>query len=402
MKNVIFKNDQYNFETLRLLSAVTCGMADVGEVLTTAEKITEGDGNSWCKEWTGTARRLHAAADDYAKNGHPVSARKTYLRAYNYYRSAEFFLHGNQNDPRITELTEASFACFAKVMELSDPVIEAVKIPYEGTTLPGHYYKCPKALKPSPVLILMTGYDGTKEELYGMAMAALEHGMNCLVFEGPGQGEALHRQHLYFRYDYEAVVTPAVDFVLSLEGVDPSKIVLMGESLGGYLAPRAAAYEHRLAACVANGGIYSFADSIKNLLPDRRLFDMASSDPDKFNQGFAKIAEINPTVKWGCENGMFVFGVDTPAQFILKVKDFSLEGVAEKIQCPTLIVDAEEDKMMPGQAKPLYDALTCEKSFMLFTSEEGAGEHCECGAKLLSNERILAWIDEQLLPCPQH
>ncbi|MFL0198158.1 alpha/beta hydrolase family protein [Clostridium sp. WILCCON 0269] len=130
---------------------------------------------------------------------------------------------------------------------MNAPVIESVKIPYEGTTLPGHYYKCQKTLKPNPVLSLMTGFDGTKEELYGTAMAALEHGMNCLVFDGPGQGEALHRQHLYFRYDYEAVVTPIVNFVLSLDSVDPDKIVLMGVSLGGYLAPRAAAYEHRLA-----------------------------------------------------------------------------------------------------------------------------------------------------------
>lgn len=369
-------------------------MADIGEILTTAEKITEGDDDSWCREWTAMARRLHAAADDYVRKGHPVSARKTYLRAYNYYRSAEFFLHGNQNDPRITELSEASLTCFAKVIELNDPGIEAVKIPYEGTTLPGHYYRCRKALRPSPVLILMTGYDGTKEELYGMATAALEHGMNCLVFEGPGQGEVLRRQHLYFRYDYEAVVTPVVDFVLSLEGVDPAKIVLMGESLGGYLAPRAAAYEHRLAACVANGGVYNFLD----VLPDSRAaLSLASTDPEKFNQGFDKMTKNNPMLKWGAENGMFVFGIDTPAELILKMKDFSMEGVAEKIQCPTIIVDVEEETMFVGQARPLYDVLTCEKDFMLFTSEEGAGLHGECGAKLLANERILSWIDEQLL-----
>ncbi|SHJ00328.1 alpha/beta hydrolase family protein [Propionispora hippei] len=397
MKNIVFRDDSFAFETLRLLSETAYGMADIGEVLTTAEKITEGDNNSWCKEWTVTAKRLHTTADDYLKNGHPVSARKTYLRAYNYYRSAEFYLHGNPNDPRINELSEASFACFEKVMELNDPVIKAVKIPYEGTTLPGHYYKCQKALSPSPVLILMTGFDGTKEELYGMAMAALEHGMNCLVFEGPGQGEALRRQNLYFRYDYESVVTPVVDFVLSLDGIDPDKIVLMGVSLGGYLAPRAAAYEHRLAACVANGGVYSFSDTLKNLLPDSHFLDMASTAPDKLNQSFDQMLKTNPTLKWGFEHGMFVFGANTPAQFILKIKDFTMEGVAEKIQCPTLIVDTEEDKLMPGQARPLYDALTCEKSFMLFSSEEGAGEHGQCGAKLLANERILSWIDERLL-----
>lgn len=124
---------------------------------------------------------------------------------------------------------------------------------------------------------------------------------------------------------------------------------------------------------------------------------MVRADPDKFNENFEKIAKANPSLKWACENGMYVFGVDTPTEVILKLKDFSMEGVAEKIQCPTLILEAEEDKISVGQAKRLYDALTCEKTFMLFTSEEGAGKHCEAGAKLLSNERILSWVDEQLL-----
>lgn len=93
---------------------------------------------------------------------------------------------------------------------------------------------------------------------------------------------------------------------------------------------------------------------------------------------------------------MFMMGADTPAQLLLRMNDFSMKGIAEKIQCPTLIVDAEDDKMFEGQAKPLYLALTSEKSFMQFTSEEGAGEHCECGAKLLANERILSWIEERL------
>ncbi|AWI03418.1 alpha/beta hydrolase [Clostridium drakei] len=141
-------------------------------------------------------------------------------------------------------------------MELNHPVIKSVMVPYEGTTLPAHYYQLNDTNEPKPVLILLTGFDGTKEEFYGLAMTALEHGMNCLAIEGPGQGEVVKKQHLYFRYDYEAIVTPAVDYLLANEEVDPEKIVLWGESFGGYLAPRAAAFEHRLAACIANSGIF--------------------------------------------------------------------------------------------------------------------------------------------------
>lgn len=103
--------------------------------------------------------------------------------------------------------------------------------------------------------------DGTAEELYfEIAAAALHRGYHVLAFEGPGQGEALREQNLYFRHDWEKVVTPVVDYLVSRVEVDPARIALIGYSFGGYLAPRAAAFEQRLAACVANGGIYSFFD----------------------------------------------------------------------------------------------------------------------------------------------
>lgn len=82
--------------------------------------------------------------------------------------------------------------------------------------------------------------------------------MNFFTFEGPGQGEAVRKQHLFFRYDYEKVVTPVIDYLISRKEIDSNRIVLMGESFGGYLAPRAAVYEKRIAACIANGGVYDF------------------------------------------------------------------------------------------------------------------------------------------------
>ncbi|WP_254306684.1 S9 family peptidase [Clostridium sp. 001] len=95
-------------------------------------------------------------------------------------------------------------------------------------------------------------------EFYGIAMSALERGMNFFTFEGPGQGEAVRKQHLFFRYDYEKVVTPVIDYLISRKEIDPNRIVLMGKSFGEYLVPRAAACEKRIAACIANGGVYDF------------------------------------------------------------------------------------------------------------------------------------------------
>ncbi|MBP2132604.1 putative S18 family serine protease [Methanomicrobium sp. W14] len=139
--SLLFKDKQFDFQALRLLGEAVYGSADIGEVVSTAEKIRENDYESWCSEWTKTAERLKKSADESYSSGHFVSARKAYLRASNYYRTAEFYLHENPGDPRISKLYNESLACFSKVMQLNDPVIESVGIPYEKTMLPAHYYR---------------------------------------------------------------------------------------------------------------------------------------------------------------------------------------------------------------------------------------------------------------------
>jgi hypothetical protein len=109
-----------------------------------------------------------------------------------------------------------------------------------------------------------------------------------------------------------------------------------------------------------------------------------------------KMAETNTVVRWGIQNGMFTFKAATPSEYLLKASEFELTGVAEQITCPTLVVDSEAEHSFPGEAKRLYDALTCPKEFMLFTAEEGAEEHCQIGAAMISQERIFGWLEEVL------
>lgn len=215
---VIFEDGQFSFQTLRLLSEVPSGQADINEVVETARRIPEGDIERWREEWAHTADRIRHHAEEFERQEHLISAAECYLRASNYYRAATFYTGlslfdgcGDDVKRRLEELEESSLACFSHMIELSGEA-EPVKIPYENTELPGYFYRadCMDG-KPAPTLIMLNGFDGTKEEFYSYALAARKRGMNTLTLEGPGQGEVIHKMHLPFRPDYEKVITPVVD-----------------------------------------------------------------------------------------------------------------------------------------------------------------------------------------------
>jgi alpha-beta hydrolase superfamily lysophospholipase len=279
--------------------------------------------------------------------------------------------------------------------ELSETPIQAVKIPFAATTLPGYLCLADNSGKTRPLLIIQTGFDGTGEELYFLySSAALARGYNCLLFEGPGQGQVIREQKLFFRANWETVITPVVDFALRQKVVEPERIGLMGLSMGGYLVPRAAAFEHRIKAVIANPGIYDFHGLfLKGTPPNFEEILDSKEGSVAIDKQIAKLMETNTSMRWMFNDGMWKFGASSPSDFIRKTRPYNMNGTAENITCPTLIVDSESDKQSPGQAKKLYDALRSQKEFMLFTNEEGAGEHCQEGAKMISNERVLNWLD---------
>ncbi len=395
--HVHFNDAQFDFQTLRLLGSTASGDAEAGEVLSTANRIREGDFESWTAEWLQTAQRVHEIAHQSLERGHRVSAREAYFRASNYYRAAEFYLHGDPSDPRIVDFSRRARACFEQALGLTPLAVERVAIPYEGAALPGYFYRADEAEAKAPTLIVHTGYDGTQEELRAHAMAATARGINCLTFEGPGQGAVIREQGLGFRPGWEAVVTPVVDHVLGLPTVDPERVALLGISFGGYLAPRAAAFEHRLAACIANGGVFDFmANRLPSGMSREAAIDGVRSDPSGTNEMMRALMEASTDTRWGIENGIFTFRASSPADYYLKALDYTLAGIAEKITCPTLVIDSEGDQWYRGQARQLFDALTCDKTFLNFTVEEGAEDHCQVGSPLLSAQRMFDWLEETL------
>ena len=116
----------------------------------------------------------------------------------------------------------------------------------------------------------------------------------------------------------------------------------------------------------------------------------------KFDKEILKNIKTDASTGWFFANGLFTFRVESPSEFLRMLKPYNMKGIAEKIKCTMLVVDSSEDKDLPGQAKQLFNALKCPKKYMLFTEKEGAEEHCQMGAMMISNERILNWLEDAL------
>jgi pimeloyl-ACP methyl ester carboxylesterase len=230
-------------------------------------------------------------AEGCLARNHALSAGEAYLRAATYYRAA-LIHHPEPSDPGVVGATRQCIACFDQAIGLLGIPARRVEIPYEGTTLPGYFYRSPIAQGKAPVLIVHEGRDAWPEETKYLADACMKRGYHCLQFAGPGQGAAIRLQGLPFRPDWEKVVTPVVDYAVSLPEVDPDRIALIGISMGGALAPRAAAFEKRLKLCIANPGVLrSCRWHHRQLLGLPDAAQAAGHQPRRVQQGSLRLPE---------------------------------------------------------------------------------------------------------------
>ncbi len=389
-----YDDEGMNFAVLISLGFAYANITDVGETLATIERIPEGDYEAWVTEWTKTAERLVRQADESLAGGHTVSARTKLLRASTYYDHASSMSPGSTDPSRYTSLWEQHRGCWDRATEIFECPVEQVQIPYEGTTLEGYLFTPAVASPgPRPTVILNNGSDGPVVSQWSLGgRAAIARGFNALTFDGPGQGAALHRQHLSFRADWEQVITPVVDWLLTRPEIDAGKIALQGISQGGYWAPRAAAFEHRLAALVADPGVMRVASSWEAHLPK----DLLQLIDDGNQKDFDALMDANPNeqqkamLAWR----MAPYGTTSYYEAYVKARQHTLDdATVARIQCPTLVLDPDHEQFWPGQSKQFFDALTCEKQLARFVTEDGADWHCEPAAQSLRDEVVFDFLE---------
>lgn len=228
-------------------------LADFQDV---TSSITQWD--EWCDAWVVRGDVHRGLGDEALAAGHGLSAGQHLTTAAVCYHFGKFlFVHDLETMRRAHDL---AIDCRMRALPLLDPPGERVEIPYEGGSMFGILRK-PKTGGPAPVVVMAMGLDSTKEEMHSNESVFLDRGMATLAFDGPGQGEAEY--DLPICPEYEGPVTAVLDYLETRDDVDPSRVAIWGVSLGGYYAPRAAAFEKRLKACVTLTGPFDFTEAFE-------------------------------------------------------------------------------------------------------------------------------------------
>ena len=331
-----------------------------GVVLTDFEEVcaSVASWNDWCRAWSDKASVHEALGREALVNGKLLSAGEHLQRAGVYYHFGKFlFVH----DPAQMKTAHLkAVECRNLALPHLTPAGERVAIPFEGKTLFGILRKPVGVIKP-PVMIMACGLDSTKEETDAYEAPFLARGIAILVFDGPGQGEAEY--DFPIRGNYETAIAAVCDYVETRRDLDTSCIGLWGVSLGGYYAPRAAAFEKRVKACIALSGPYDMGANWDGL-------------PDLTREAI-RVRSHAATPEDGRRNAATL----------------SLKGVAERITCPLFVVAGKQDRVVPWQdAQRLADEARGPVDFLLVED----GNHVANNRGYKWRLRTADWMAERL------
>ncbi len=361
-------NYLWSYNTMLAFSAG----GQIGDIELIMPDLTENDGDNevWHYKWMELADILEQRAEGCISDR---SYSETMFLACLYAIIGEHFVP--PADPLRMETYDRVLQLFEAAQSKSPFILEKVSIPFEGTTLPGYFQPAKTHEDRSGTVIMICGLDTTKELWYLRARQEITNrGLNVLYIDTPGIGEALRKNNLYTRADYERPIQSIIDYLETRSDVEPSKIGIIGSSLGGYYVARAAAYESRIAATIAWGAIYDYYKVWSDRLENKGTLG-------------APIFQI-----------MFVTGTDTLERAVESIKDFQVEPLGKLIKCPFLIMHGANDKQVPlNDARKMLNAIgSPNKELKIFNGMNGGSAHTQFNNHQPALNYAADWITQHL------
>lgn len=380
-ENISFKagtyhlHDEPNFN-FQLNRTVFWSGGDVDELRCAGTKIN--DSASWETE--------------LASLGEKALLEGRMIQAIAYFRMAEFFMF--DGNPRKLEVYRKARTLFYAHYEhyFENGFITRQSVPYENGRLPV-WVSLPEKEPVRDVILMHGGNDSYIEEFLSIVLYLRHRGFAVYLFEGPGQGEVLREQGIPFTYEWEKPVGKILD-AFNLQDV-----TIVGISLGGMLAPRAAAFEKRIKRVVAWSILPHFLNILiatrKNRIQQLLRLLLALKAKTLIDLVMKRQMKKDPLARWGLEHGMHNMGVHSPYEYLTKAGKFQINDIAHLIDQHFLLLGALQDHFIPVDFyKMEIDHLTNVRSltFRLLTDKENAGNHCNAGNTRLAVDSILEWI----------
>lgn len=390
-----FKDSEMDFQLLRQLGSATYGGASIGESLALAAKMSDESSEQWVANFSELANRQEQDAISRLNKNHLVSAREQFLKACNSYRAAEYFTHSHQ--PKHREFGFKSRDCFLQYLGLSNFYHEVKFIEYNGLQLPYYFIAPDKLQQTRKTIIIVSGFDGTLEESFIQSgLAALMRGYNVICFAGPGQMDSLRfNPQSYFEPDFEKPITALLDVLQNNQLIDFAQVALLGMSFGGYFAARAACYDERIKALIANSPIsdlkkyvlgFSESDESDVNAEEDFSYDDIPHIPDEV---------MPPSLKELTANLLLRFGNRSMQQTLTYLKEFNIQNQLKQICCPVLaLIGAGEGGEPLKQFDEFVENVSGAVLSYQFSLEDGADTHCQVTNLNFSNCVIYDWLDE--------
>ena len=357
--------------------------AQIGEIVDMCQPILDAAASGsdagtlqFMAKWAEMGDKLIVlAAEDEAK-GRAFSASNKLERASLYLITAERMQgHGH---PGRKETYARALDCFERATKLGKLNRERVEVALDQGTMPALYTRAPGEGR-KPVVVYCNGLDSCKELLYWSRLpeALARRGISSLCVDQPGSGEALRLQDLPVDPHSESWASKAVDWLEQQDDVDAKAIGMTGISLGGHFAPRAVAFEPRLASGAVWGANHDWAE-----VQQKRLR----------REGENPVPHYWAHVMWA-------FGAKDMDDFHAKSADMHLNGVMERIKVPFLVTHGERDRQIAlDYAHQSFDQLTASprRELKIFTDREGGVEHVGADNMSFGRDFIADWFAETL------
>ncbi|WP_291039835.1 prolyl oligopeptidase family serine peptidase [Herbiconiux sp.] len=333
--------------------------------------------SAYLDAWEGLGDRMVSLGDEELAAGRPWSAASRFERAANYYMTGERMQEIGGR--RRTEVYGKMLEAFARVVVHGGEPVSRVEIPCEGGSFPGLFFRAPGAGPRTPVMVQFNGLDSTKEQMWGSPLRTelARRGISLLMVDHPGTGEALRLRGLTAVPESERWGSACIDYLESRDDIDQARIGIVGWSLGGYYAPRAAAFEPRFALCVAWGANYHWGELQK--ARSRR-------------EGENPVPHYWKHVQW-------VWGVEDQDAFMERAAEVSLAGVVPLIAVPFLVTHGAGDRQIPlTDATEQFEAATGspDRELKIFTERDGGIEHVSVDNMLPVSAFIADWVAARL------